>query len=198
MKNTIFLFLAALFISIGASAQSTADSISAKYQLIPMPEAFTIEKAFPVLGAYQLQNATETSTPVTITLDSVHKGMVWVEGLPQGKFKAYLKQSPATYRIVAQKSESGTSIPAGTLIFDPATSTLNIALGKAFDETNPAAVFANANNASDVAVVEEVKVKKKGSKTKTKITYFTAVKADQNTTAVTAPAAAPAQTDNQQ
>ena len=198
MKNTIFLFLAALFISFGASAQSTADSISAKYQLIPMPEAFTIEKAFPVLGAYQLQNGTETSTPVTITLDSVHKGMVWVEGLPQGKFKAFLKQSPATYRIVAQKSESGTSIPAGTLIFDPATSTLNIALGKAFDDANPAAVFANANNASDVAVVEEVKVKKKGSKTKTKITYFTAVKADQNTTAVTAPAAAPAQADNQQ
>jgi len=43
MKNTIFLLIATFFLSVAVSAQSTADSIKAKYQLQPMPEALTIE-----------------------------------------------------------------------------------------------------------------------------------------------------------
>ena len=198
MKNTLFLAIAAIFFSVSASAQSTVDSIRAKYQLVPMPAPLTIEKTFPVLGSYQLatedgeQTATASTTTttstdaattsdvqtaqqanVTITLDSLNKGIVWVEGLPQGKFKAYLKKSPASYRILAQKTNLGKQIPEGTLIFDPATSTLNIAMGSAFNDEDPAAIFASVPANTTEA---EVKVKTAKSKSKSKITFYTATK----------------------
>jgi hypothetical protein len=183
MKNTIFLFLAAFFITATVNAQSTVDSIRAKYTLQPMPEALTLEKAFPVIGTYHLTS--DSSSTVTVSLDSANKGIVWVEGLPQGKIKAYLKQSPATYRVVAQKTESGTQVPEGTLIFDPSTSTLSIALGKAFDDANPAEIFAlnTAVAADDAMAGTEVKVKTKtkDSKKKEKIVFYSATKAQQNT-----------------
>ena len=184
MKNTIFLFLAAFFIGATVNAQSTVDSIKAKYTLQPMPEALTLEKAFPAIGTYQLTTP-EGSSTVTISLDSASKGIVWVEGLPQGKFKAYLKQSPATYRVVAQKTESGTQVPEGTLIFDPSTNTLNVALGKAFNDANPSEVFAlNVTPADEATAATEVKVKTKtkDSKKKEKIVFYSATKAVQNTT----------------
>ena len=183
MKNTIFLFLAALFITATVNAQSTVDSIKAKYTLQPMPEALTLEKAFPAIGTYQLTTADASST-VTVSMDSANKGIVWVEGLPQGKFKAFLKQSPATYRVIAQKTESGTQIPEGTLIFDPSTSTVNIALGKAFNDVNPSEVFAlNIAPADEATAATEVKVKTKtkDSKKKEKIVFYSATKAQQNT-----------------
>jgi hypothetical protein len=111
--------------------------------------------------------------------------------MPQGTFKAYLKRSPSTYRILAQKTDAGKEIPEGTLIFDPATSTLNIALGKDFDEVDPAAIFAlnpalNPNATTDAAATTDntvkVKVKTPTSKSKAKITYFTATKLDAQTT----------------
>jgi hypothetical protein len=171
MKNTIFLFVAFLFLSVAASAQSTTDSIRSKYKLMPMPEPLTIEKTFPVLGSYQLNDA-ENPTSVVVALDSVSKGIVWVDGLPEGKFKAYLKQSPATYRIISQKTSAGKQIPEGTLLFDPSTGALHIALGKAFDEADPAAVFA----AGLPDGTTEVKVKTKTSKSKSKVTVYTANK----------------------
>ena len=162
MKNRIFLFVAALFVGIAVNAQSTSDSIASKYQLLPMPTALTIEKTFPVLGSYQLNTPDGATQNVMITLDPENKGIVWIDGLPQGKIKAYLKSAPATYRIIAQKSETGKQIPEGTLIFDQETNNLNIALGKPFDVSNPGAVF-NLNPTSDVAVsgTNEVKVKSK-------------------------------------
>jgi hypothetical protein len=183
MKNTIFLFIAALFISVTSSAQSTVDSIRAKYQLLPMPEALTIEKSFPVLGTYQLTAEDGSSQSVYVTLDSANKGMVWVEGLPEGKFKAYLRQSPGTYRVIEQKSESGKQIPEGTLHFDPSTNTLSVALGKKFDEVDPVAIFNLAGDAqmADAAEVK-VKTKKGNTKSKTKLVFYNALKADQTTT----------------
>ncbi len=183
MKNTIFLFIAALFISVTASAQSTVDSIRAKYQLLPMPEALTIEKSFPVLGTYQLTAADGTSQSVYVTLDSANKGIVWIEGLPEGKFKAFLKKSPGTYRVIEQKSESGKQIPEGTLHFDPSTSTLSVALGKKYDDADPVAVFNLAGDAqlADAAEVK-VKTKKGNTKSKTKLVIYNASKADQTTT----------------
>ncbi len=183
MKNTIFLFIAALFISAAVNAQTTVDSIRAKYQLQAMPEALTIEKTFPAIGTYLL-NATDGSTQnVVVTLDSVNHGIVWVEGLPEGKFKAYLKRSPATYRVVAQKSETGKQIPEGTLMFDATTNTLQVALGKKFDEVDPASIFTiNTGTDSDVAATEvKVKTKKGDTKTKAKIMYYTATKAETET-----------------
>ena len=187
MKNTIFLFVAALLFSTAVSAQSTVDSIKAKYQLQAMPEALTLEKSFPVVGSYSLTAADGSTQPVTITIDSVNRGIVWVEGLPEGKFKAYLKRSPGTYRILAQKSENGKQIPEGTLLFDPTTNTLNVALGKKFDETDPAAIFAMNNVDADSPAVTEVKVKsKKGdTKTKSKVLFYTATKAQVETSTST-------------
>ena len=98
--------------------------------------------------------------------------------MPEGKFKAYLKKSPGTYRIVTQKADNGKQVPEGTLLFDPATNTLNIALGKKFDDADPAAVFAlNPANAAttpspDMASTTEVKVKSKKEIQKQKQNYF--------------------------
>jgi hypothetical protein len=241
MKSRFFLVIAALIFTATIQAQTTVDSIAAKYKLIPMPEPLTIEKTFPVLGTYQLAGAdamsngtatTSMATPsttttepaastdagtttqtafsnnVVITLDSANKGVVWVEGLPQGKFKAYLKRSPATYRVLAQETETGNKIPEGTLIFDPETKALNIALGKEFDEADPAAIFAlnpavMGTTATDDAMAStdntvKVKVKTDKSKSKNKITYFTANKLEQTTTSSDATAPASMQQPAQQ
>jgi hypothetical protein len=191
MKNTIFLFLAALFISASLNAQTTVDSISSKYKLLPMPQAPGLEQAFPAIGNYQFAGA-EGQAAVSITLDSVNKGIVWVEGLPVGKFKAFLKQSPSSYRIAAQKTESGKQIPEGTLYFDQPTNTLHVALGQAYDVANPTAIFAittaSANDTETQAPASaEVKVKTKtpAGKSKSKVVFYTATKASQETTAGT-------------
>src|SRR5688572_17066884 len=82
MKNTFLSAIIALFIGITANAQSTVDSISAKYKLLPMPAPMTVDKTFPVLGSYQLStgasaavsapvtSAPATTTPVTNATDS--------------------------------------------------------------------------------------------------------------------------------
>jgi hypothetical protein len=184
MKNTIFSIFTVLFLSAAASAQSTSDSIAAKYKLLPMPEAITIEKTFPVIGSYQLSNAPAEQSPVTIVLDSANKGMVWVEGLSQGKFKAYLKKAPTTYRIPAQKSASGKSLPEGTLIYDQENNVLNIAIGGSYNEADPAAIFAGAT-AAVPAVETKVKIKTSASKSKNKVIFYSAVKASAASTAGT-------------
>lgn len=189
MKNKIFLFIAALFFTAAVNAQSTVDSIHAKYQMQPMPDALTIEKTFPVLGTYQLNslNSTDTSSmqQVNITLDSANKGVIWIAGLPEGTMKAYLKKSPGIYRIISQKSDNGKQIPEGTLYFDQTTNTLNVALGKAYDEVDPTAIFANANTATtenaDVAnnaTTVKTKTKTAAGKTKekNKLVFYTATK----------------------
>ena len=200
MKNTFFLAIAALLFSVAVNAQSTVDSIAAKYKLLPMPQPLTIEKTFPVLGMYTLAGtgtaattATTTNTTSTtstdvntttnaavannllITLDSVNKGMVWIEGLPEGRIKAYLKKSPATYRILAQKSESGKSVAEGTLMLDTTTQTLNIAIGMPYNETSPEAIF-TLNNSTPTDNEVEIKAKSKNAKTKAKVKYYTASK----------------------
>jgi hypothetical protein len=237
MKNTFLSAIIALFIGVSASAQSTVDSITAKYKLLPMPAPLTVEKTFPVLGSYQLgtgapvvstsatiapvtptapattttpsttqtdSNATTTAPAtaapattapvttdvtaveaaaptVTVTLDSVNKGVVWVDGLPEGKFKAYLKKSPTTYRILAQKTNLGKQIPEGTLYYDVEANALNIAIGKPYNEEDPTAVFAVNAPATDAAVAT-TSTKSKSSKSKSKVTFYTASKV------ITAPA----------
>lgn len=184
MKNFFFLFISALLLTATVKAQSTVDSIHAKYQLQPMPEALTIEKTFPVIGTYHLTSATDTTQTVNISLDSVNKGIVWINGLPEGTMKAYLKKSPGTYRIVSQKSASGAQIPEGTLYFDPNTNVLNIALGRPYDETDPTAIFTSMNSAATTDVadnnapVTKVKTKTPTSKTKAKqkLVFYTASK----------------------
>jgi hypothetical protein len=201
MKNALFLAIAAMFFSVALRAQSTVDSIEAKYKLLPMPEALTTEKIFPVIGTYQLNG--NASGTVTITLDSTSKGLIWVSGLPEGKFKAYLKQSPATYRIVPQTTDLGKKIPEGTLVFNPDSKVLNISLGAPFNDANPTAIFPadvtastsssantslSADNSTEAAANsgKEVTVKTKtaSSKTKTKthLIFYTGTKTEQTMT----------------
>jgi len=186
MKNTILLAVAALFITASVNAQSTVDSIAAKYQLLPMPGEMTLQQKFPVIGTYQLQGSTDTSASLNIMLDSANKGMVWVEGLPQGRFKAYLKKSPTTYRILSQKTAEGKQIPEGTLYFDTASHTLNISLGAPFNDADPTGIFAmnNGTMSSPADVADntvKVKTKTSTSKTKAKVSFYTATKLDQGT-----------------
>ncbi|MDB5252585.1 MAG: hypothetical protein JWP27_1754 [Flaviaesturariibacter sp.] len=192
MKNTFFFAAALLFATATVQAQSTRDSIAAKYKLLPMPEALTLQKSFPVIGTYQL-SGTENAGTVSIALDSANKGIVWISGLPQGTFKAYLKKAPGTYRILSQKTSAGKQIPEGTLVFDQETSTLNVALG-AYNEADPAAIFAGqaAVSATPADVETKVKVKTAKTKTKAKVTFYTATKVDAANTAGTQAATAPA------
>lgn len=181
MKNTILLAVSALFFSLAGHSQSTVDSIEAKYKLLPMPEGTTtIEKTFPVLGTYQLSSNNTTTGDLSVTLDSTNKGIVWIDGLPEGRIKAYLMQSPATYRIIPQRSASGKWIPEGTMIFNTETNALNISLGAPYNQADPGSIFVNNSNGSDVAVTNssavKVKTKTATSKTKSRVMYYSASK----------------------
>ncbi len=86
----------------------TADT----YKMQPMPEALTTEKIFPVIGKYQLTDKDGAASTVTVSLDPSNKGLIWIEGLPQGKIKAALRKSPATYKIPVQPLEGEMTAPA--------------------------------------------------------------------------------------
>ena len=180
----------------------TVDSILSKYTLVPMPNPITTEQIFPVIGQYQ--STTNADQKITVTLDDQNKGYAWVDGLPQGKVKAILKKSPSTYKIPAQKTEGGTDVPEGTLIYDKDTKTISIMLGREFNDQDPASVFANATTSTadqSMATNDESKMndqakasvtKTKGSKTKTKAKVvekkpepwvFTGTKIEQTTAA---------------
>jgi hypothetical protein len=183
----------------------TVDSILSKYTLVPMPNPITTEQIFPVIGQYQ--STANAEQKITVTLDDQNKGYAWVDGLPQGKVKAILKNSPATYKIPAQKTEAGTDVPEGTLIYDKDTKTISIMLGREFNDQDPGSVFTNAtastadqsmatndqgNNESKMNDQSKTSVTKtKGHKTKTKAVVekkpepwvFTGTKIEQTTAA---------------
>lgn len=120
-------------------------------------ETLRPEHAFPVLGSF---NASGSSTEtLTITQDATNKGIVWVEGLPQGKFKALMKKAPATYKIPAQTTESGKAVAEGTLFYNPSSKEVTIVVGRAFNDADPQAALTIP------------------TKTKTKVTQYTGIKA---------------------
>ncbi|MEQ1677926.1 MAG: hypothetical protein ABL876_14555 [Chitinophagaceae bacterium] len=137
----------------------TVDSLTSPYQskMLPPRPALTTADIFPVIGKYESSTNTDAAA-VSISLDEQNKGVVWIEGLPQGKVKAMLRKSPAVYKIPVQKTEDGKDVAEGTLIFDKETNTLSICIGKAFNAEDPAAAF--------VTPVEEPATTAKTSKTK--------------------------------
>ena len=148
-----------------AKKNPTVDSINAKYKdkMIPPRTPMTIEQIYPVLGQYE--STVNTDAPsVKVVIDETNKGLVWIEGLPQGRIKAMLRKSPSTYKIPAQKTEDGKDVAEGTLIYDKDANTMNIVIGTPYNVENPASVFATTSE--ETAVVTEVKTK--GSKTKVK------------------------------
>lgn len=144
-----------------AQKNPTVDSIAAKYRdkIITTPAALSTESIFPVIGRYE--SATNPDAPsVAVSLDAQNKGLVWIEGLPQGKIKGLLAKSPATYKIPAQKTEDGKEVAEGTLIYDKELNTLSICIGKKYDAENPASVFAEAPAEEQPAVAAKTKAKK--------------------------------------
>ncbi len=128
-----------------AKSNPTVDSITSKYKdkMVQSRPAAKPSDIFPVLGKFESATNPEASL-LTVSLDEQNKGIVWIDGLPQGKVKANLRKSPATYKIPAQKTEDGKEVAEGTLIYDKETNTLRIAIGKTFDAENPEAAFAIA------------------------------------------------------
>lgn len=106
-------------------------------------ETLTPADIFPALGTYRGNG--NSAEEISITLDETNKGIVWVEGLPQGRFRALMKKAPSTYKIPAQKSENGKAIAEGTLHVDPATAQVTIVLGQSFNDREPTAVLTVAN-----------------------------------------------------
>lgn len=151
MKITI-MTMAVIGFSISATVNAqetwdpkknpTVDSIRSKYEgkLVVSKPAPTIDQVFPIIGQYE-SSVNMDAKSVAVVIDETNKGIVWITGLPQGKIKAMLKRSPATYRIPAQTSEDGRQIAEGTAIYEQETNTLNICLGKKFNEADPASVF---------------------------------------------------------
>ena len=125
-----------------AKKNPTVDSIMSQYKdkYIAAKPAQTIADIFPALGDYESATNAETSK-LSITIDPNNKGLVWIEGLPQGRVKAFLRKSPATYKIPAQKTEQGKEVAEGTLMFDKETNTLSICIGKEYNTTDPSAAF---------------------------------------------------------
>ena len=119
-------------------------------------ETLRPEHAFPVLGSFQGSGSSTES--VTVSLDATNKGIVWVEGLPQGKFKALMKKAPATYKIPAQTTETGKSVSEGTLFYNPSSKEVTIVLGRAFNDEDPSAALTTS------------------TKSKTKTTQYTGTK----------------------
>jgi hypothetical protein len=129
-----------------------------------MPAPMSQEAAFPVIGVYQSNNNADQK--LTIKLDEQNKGMAWIDGLPQGSVKAILKRSPAVYKIPAQKTADGKDVLEGTLIYDKDANQINVVIGRAFNDSDPASVF-TTQAADEPATV--VVTKSKGSKTKEKV-----------------------------
>jgi len=184
MKKTFFLTgIASFLLTLAVSAQvpqpttqeqkkpgnPTVDSILSKYKMAPMPNQMTTEQIFPVVGQYQ--SSTNSDQKITVKLDDQNKGFVWIDGLPEGRVKAILKKTPATYKIPAQKTAEGNDVREGTLIYDKDSKVITVMVGRPFNDVDPASVFASTTTAEPVAadVAPVTKTKTHANKTKTKV-----------------------------
>lgn len=172
MKKTLIIMggIALSLLAVSANAQQTweaknnptVDSITSQYTakyIAPRP-ALTTADIFPAIGNYESATNPDAAS-VTITLDPENKGLVWVEGLPQGKISAMLRKSPATYKIPAQKTEDGKDVAEGTLVFDKENNTLSICIGKAYNAENPSAAFEMPAEQEPVATTTKTSKTKK-------------------------------------
>jgi hypothetical protein len=192
MKNTIFLGIASLFISAAASAQTDSSKVQPTTPPVASATPANWAKAddylpahlkgatsttlepkhyLPILGSYQPTG--ESTANLTVTVDEQNIGIVWIDGLPQGRVKGLLKKSPAIYKIPAQKTAEGKSVPEGTLIYDKDANTLSVVLGTAFNDADPATPFTSTTT---------------NGKSKTKVWKYTGAKADVAAVQTPAPA----------
>ena len=137
-----------------------------KYKMLPMPAPLTTEKIFPVIGKYTLTDKDGAASNAAITLDETNKGIVWVDGLPQGKIKAYLKKVPGVYIIPAQKTADEKDLAAGVLIFNKESNTLDVCLGCTYNNEDPASAFTTP---AEPVIEEHAVTKNKKATAKTKV-----------------------------
>lgn len=200
MKKTAFI-AGSLFVLSVASVNAQTEPVPAKpttdqwnnhnadkYKLQEMPAGITLEKKFPVIGKYSLADKSGTPVEVSITLDETNKGIVWIEGLPQGKIKGLLRKAPGTYKIPVQKSGSEKDVAEGLLIFDKDKNTLDICIGCTYNNDDPASAFATA----EPVVEEAVKNNNKKTTAKAKVIpvktwKYSGTKVGETTTASVAP-----------
>jgi hypothetical protein len=156
-----------------AKNNPTVAAILAQYEgkYITTTTTLTDADIFPVLGNYT-SGTNEDAASITITLDETNRGLVWIEGLPQGRIKAMLRKSPATYKIPVQKTEDGKDVAEGTLIYDKETNTLSISIGKEYNSADPSLAFVPAPEET----TEEVKSKKTKKATEPKAWIYTGTK----------------------
>lgn len=141
----------------------------AKYQLLPMPQPLTTEKIFPAMGQYTVTNKEGVTSNVSVTLDETNKGIIWIDGLPEGRIKATLKKSPGTYKIPEQKlgeEKDAKTVKEGVFIYDKDANLLNVCIGCTYDNENPAIAFAPP--AEETTTMPEEAPKKTTKKTKVK------------------------------
>ena len=145
------------------------------YKMQPMPESLTQDKVFPAVGRYDVTDKEGTQSSLTVTLDETNKGMVWVDGLPQGRIKAILRKSPSTYKIPSQTigddatAKDAKKIPEGVMIYDKDANLLNVCVGCTFNAEDPAVAFnPDAKPMEDASTETTTKKTQKKTKTTTK------------------------------
>lgn len=167
-----------------------------KYAMQPMPEALTTEKIFPVIGTYSLTDKEGAAAQITVTLDETNKGLVWIDGLPQGRIKAQLRQSPAIYKIPEQKlgeEKDAKTVAEGVLIYDKDANVVNVCLGCKYNVEDPASAFLPGEEQAATETETKVKSKNGTTKTKTKVAkvkpvHYTGTKQIQENASVPVPA----------
>jgi hypothetical protein len=170
IAGALFLFTAALNAQTDPvqPSRTTTDQWNnfnpEKYKQQSMPAALTTEKIFPVIGKYSLTDKNGVASDVSIALDETNKGIVWVDGLPQGRIKAYLKKAPGHYLIPAQKTAEQKELPNGVLIYDKDNNTLAICIGCTYNADDPVSAFTTPAE----SVSEELVAKGKKANTKAK------------------------------
>jgi hypothetical protein len=166
----------------------------AKYAMLPMPEPLTTEKIFPVIGKYDVTNKEGEASQLTISIDETNKGIAWIDGLPQGRIKANLRQSPAIYKIPEQKlgeEKDAKTVAEGVLIYDKDANQFNLCLGCKYNAEDPALAF-NPAPVEEEKTVATTKAKKSVSKTKkkevkVKPVFYTGTKVIEGTAVQTQP-----------
>lgn len=196
IASAVFLLLTA---SVNAQTDTTAKPMTSQtphqdaynnwdsttYKMQPMPEALTTEKIFPVIGKYQLTDKDGAASTVSVMLDESNKGLIWIDGLPQGKIMATLRKSPAVYKIPAQKlgeEKDAPKVAEGVLIYDKDANVLNVCIGCTYNAEDPAIAFTapvEPEAATDVATTKttkKTKVKAKKEVAKIKPVQYTGSK----------------------
>ena len=119
MKKTIGIMGVTVlsFLSISVHAQQTqtwdpkknptVEAIISKYEVkkvAPQAELKTSD-IFPVIGKYESATNADAAS-VTIIPDEQNKGIVWIEGLPQGRIKAMLHEKQGDVSLQVRGLES--------------------------------------------------------------------------------------------